>query len=65
VVLDNAIQVYQLAVDVVEHLDLCRRAEEIQRRAAAENLDVALMGREQGNQLIGQAALTAEPGNDG
>lgn len=66
VMLHHAVQVHQLAVDVVDDLDVRRRRpQEVQRRAAAENLDVALMGWEQRNQTINEATLAADPGNDG
>lgn len=45
-VLHDAVQVHELAVDVVDHLDLGRLLLEENRRRAAENLDVTGMCRE-------------------
>lgn len=39
VVFHDAIEIGQLAVDIVEHLDISRRAHEIQRGATGEHLD--------------------------
>jgi hypothetical protein len=65
VVLHHAIEVHQLAVHVVEHLDLGgRRPQEKKRSAAGERFDVALVRGEKPKNAIGQAALAAQPGND-
>lgn len=64
-VLHNPVQVDQVAVHIVQHLDRGGRAQEVDRGTSAKHLYVALMLGEQGNQSIGQPALAAEPGNDG
>jgi len=66
VVLDDAVEVHQLAVDVVQDLD--RRglwAHEVQGRATGEDFDVALVGREKRDKTVGKTALAAHPGDDG
>lgn len=65
VVLHHPVEAHQVAVNVVQHLGRRRhRAEEEERSAAGKHLDVALMGREQRDKTVGQAALAAHPGND-
>lgn len=64
VVLNDAVEVDQLAVDVVEHLDVGGRPLEEQRGAAGENLDVAFMPRKSRNDVRGETPLAAHPGND-
>jgi hypothetical protein len=65
VVLQHAIEIDQVAIDVVEHFGLSRhRAEEEQRGTTGKDLDIAFMGREQGQEAVSQSALAAEPGND-
>ena len=65
VILDDAVQVDQLAVDVVQHLDLGRRPHEVQRGAAGEDLDVASVRRKLRDDTVGQASFAADPGDDG
>jgi hypothetical protein len=66
VMLDDSVEVHQLAVDVVEDFRPRRhRAEEVERGAATEGFDVAVVLREQGDQAVRQATLSAKPGNDG
>lgn len=65
VALHDAIQVYQLAVDVVEHFHLGRRPHEVQRGAASEDLDVASMRWKLRDDAVGQASFAADPGDDG
>ena len=60
-VLYHAIQVNQIAVDVVKYLNRCRWAQEIERGTTAKNLDVAFLSRKQRYQPIGQTALAAQP----
>lgn len=64
-VLHYAIKVHQLAVDLIQHLDLgrCGPLEE-KRRAAREGLDVAIVSEEKRKNAIGQATLAAQPWND-
>ncbi|MCY1361662.1 hypothetical protein D9M69_483350 [compost metagenome] len=65
VVLHHPVEAHQVAVDVVQHLGgRGHRAEEEERSAAGKYLDVAVMGREQRDKTVGQAALTAHPGDD-
>lgn len=65
VVLYHAVEIDQLAVDVIDDLDRRRRPHEEQGGAAGEHLHIALMRREAGKQGISQAALAADPGDDG
>ncbi len=66
VVLDNAIQVHQLAVDVVDDFGLSRDLpEEKQGRSATKDFDIAVVGREQREEPIGKTTLATEPGDDG
>lgn len=47
VVLNNAVQIHELAVDVVEYLDGCRLGtQEEERGAPGEDFDVAFVRRE-------------------
>ena len=65
-VLHNAVQVHQLAIDVVE--DFCRRRlrpHEEQRSTASEDLNVAFMRRKKRDETISEATFAAHPGNDG
>eukprot|EP00952_Eustigmatos_sp_NYUAD-ZCMA_P002191 9780-Eustigmatos_ZCMA.PRE.1 len=63
--LDHAVQRDQIAVDVVEHLNLDRILEKEQRRRTAKRLDVAAVGRKQRQDLRRETALAAYPGDDG
>lgn len=65
-VLYDAVETHEIAVDVVEDFNRCGLgAEEEQGSAAGEDFDVALVGREQGDEAVGQAAFSAHPGDDG
>ena len=65
VVLDDTVERHQVAVEVVEHLDRRGlRPHEEERCAAGESLDVALMGRKERDELVGQAAFAAHPRHD-
>lgn len=62
VVLYDAVQRDQVAVDVVKDFDgRCLGTHEIEGRAACKHFDVAFVGWEQGNESVGQTALTAHP----
>ena len=66
VVLNHAVQANKVTVDVVKNFNRCRLGtEEKQGSASGEDFDVALVGREQGDQAVGQAAFAAHPRNDG
>jgi len=65
VVLHDAVQGHQVAVDVVE--DFNRRGlrtHEVERGAAGKDFDVAFVGWEERDEAIGQAALAAHPRDD-
>jgi len=65
VVLDHAIQINQLSIQIVQHLDLRRLlALEVQGAAAGEHLDVALVLRKQLQQAFREAPLAAHSWND-
>lgn len=66
VILYNAIQRHQVAVDVVEDFD--RRGlgpHEVKRGTAGKDFDVAFVGWEERDKTIGQAAFAAHPRDDG
>ena len=66
VVLHNAVQRDQVAVDVVE--DFNRRGlgpHEVQRGSAGKDFDVAFVRRKKRDEAIGQAAFAAHPRDDG
>ncbi|MNT60265.1 hypothetical protein D3C72_1978350 [compost metagenome] len=66
VVLHDAIQRHQVAIDVVE--DLNGRglgSHEVQRGTAGKDFDVAFVRRKKRNEAVGQAAFAAHPRNDG
>ncbi|MNP05319.1 hypothetical protein D3C76_972660 [compost metagenome] len=66
VVLHDAVQRHQVAIDVVEHFDRGGLgSHEVQRGPAGKDFDVAFVRRKQRNEAIGQAAFAAHPGNDG
>lgn len=60
----HAIEVDQVAIDIVDYLDGGRRTQEIQRGAAGEHFDVTLVLRKARYQMIRETALAADPGND-
>ncbi|MNN66283.1 hypothetical protein D3C81_1818500 [compost metagenome] len=65
-VLHDAVQSHQVAVDVIE--DFNRRglgSHEVERGTAGKDFDVAFVGREKRNETIGQAAFAAHPRDDG
>jgi hypothetical protein len=59
------IEVHQFAVDVVDDLDLCRRTQKVQRGPARDDLDLTLVPWEPRNEMVREATLAADPGNDG
>lgn len=60
-----AVQRHHLTIDVVEDLHLRRIRSNQQRGDTVDNcLDVAIMDREAGIEVLKQAALAARPGND-
>lgn len=66
VVLNNAVQIHELTVNVVEYLDGYRlRTHEEERIAASKDLDVALVRREKRDEAISEMTFAAHPGNDG
>ncbi|MNI85770.1 hypothetical protein D3C73_1427920 [compost metagenome] len=66
VVLHDAVQRHQVAVDVVEDFHRCRLGpHEVQRGAAGKDFDVAFVRWKQRNKAIGQAAFAAHPRDDG
>jgi hypothetical protein len=66
VVLHHAVQVHQIAIDIVQHFSLRRhRAQEKQCAPSSENFDVTLVRWKQWDQTIGEAPFPAEPGDDG
>ncbi len=66
VVLDDAIQRHQIAVDVVQDLNGGGLgAHEVEGRTSSEHFDVALVGWEQRDETVGQAAFAAHPRDDG
>ncbi|MNV91869.1 hypothetical protein D3C71_1864110 [compost metagenome] len=63
--LHHAVQVHQVAIDVVQHLHLGRLGPcEQQSGAPGEGFDVAGVLGKMGENLVGQTALAAQPGND-
>src|SRR3569832_947742 len=60
----DAVEVDQVPVDVVEHLDIRGCLGEVQGRSACEHLDVTGVGGEAAEYRIGLAPLTPYPGND-
>lgn len=52
VVLHNAIEIHQFAVDVIDHLDLRRWSHEVKSGPAREDLDVTLVRREARDQMV-------------
>lgn len=65
VVLDDAVQVYQIAVEIIQDLDPCGLLSlEVQRSAAGKHFDVALVVWEQRQQALRKTALAAHPWND-
>ena len=66
VVLHDAIQRHQVAVDVVEDFNRCGLgAHEVERGAAGKDFDVAFVGWEERDKAVGQAAFAAHPRDDG
>lgn len=56
-VLNNAIQIHQFAVDIVDHLDLSRRSHEVKRGPARENLDVTVVLRKARDDVLHESTL--------
>ncbi|MCY1377870.1 hypothetical protein D9M69_654650 [compost metagenome] len=66
VVLHDAVQRHQVAIDVVEDFNGRRLgSHKVQRGAACKDFDVAFMGWKQRDKTIGQAAFAAHPRDDG
>ena len=66
VVLDDAIQSHQVAVDVVEDFNLSGlRPHEVKRGTASEDLDLAFVRRKKRNEAIGEAEFATHPRDDG
>lgn len=66
VVLNDPVQIDQVAVDVVENLNLCRhRAEEKQSSSSCERLYIAGVAWEQLEDPIGEPTFAPYPGDDG
>jgi hypothetical protein len=63
-VFNDPIQIDQIAIDVIEHLDIGWRFHEVKRGTAREWFGVALMLREQRKNPLCKAAFTADPGDD-
>lgn len=64
-VLHDAVQRDQVAVDVVEDFDRRRlRLHEVERGTAGKDFDVAFVRWEQRNEAVGQAAFAAHPRDD-
>ncbi|MNR52907.1 hypothetical protein D3C85_1728290 [compost metagenome] len=62
VVLHHSVQRHQVAVDVVEDFHRCGLgSHEVQRGAAGKDFDVAFVGREERDEMVGQAAFAAHP----
>ena len=64
VMFDHTVQVDQLTIDVVEHLDVRLLFYEVQCGSAAEWLHVAFVLGEQWQDMFSQASLAADPRND-
>lgn len=64
VVLHHAVQIDELAVDVVQHLHLARRLGEEHGGGAGERLDIAAVLREKAQQSIGEPTFASHPRND-
>jgi hypothetical protein len=66
VVLHDAVERHQVAVDVVEDFNrLGLGPHEVESGTAGKDFDVAFVWRKQRNEAIGQAAFAAHPRNDG
>lgn len=66
VVLHDAVQRDQVAVDVVEDFNrCCLGPHEVQRGAAVKDFDVAFVGWNERNETVGEAAFAAHPRDDG
>ncbi|KGX69276.1 hypothetical protein Y026_4505 [Burkholderia pseudomallei TSV28] len=64
-VLNDAIQVHQFAVDIVDHLDLGWRSHEVKRRPAREHFDVTVVLRKARDDVVSESTLAADPRDDG
>lgn len=64
VVLHHAVQIDELAVDVVQHLHLARRLGEEHGGRAGERLDIAAVLRKKAQQPIGEPTFASHPRND-
>ncbi|ASN72589.1 hypothetical protein 9F4_13 [uncultured Caudovirales phage] len=66
VVLYDAVEVYQFAVDVVEYFDWSRLwAHKEERSTACKHFDITFMRWEKWEQTVGQTAFAAHPRDDG
>ncbi len=66
VVLHNAVQRHQLAVDVVEDFNWRGLGtHEVERGTAGKDFDLAFVRREERDKAVGQAAFAAHPRDDG
>lgn len=66
VVLHNAVERHQVAVDVVEDFNRgSLGTHEVQRGAAGKDFDVTFVGWEERDKAVGQAAFAAHPRDDG
>ncbi len=66
VVLDDAIQVHQVSVNVIQDLNgSCLGTHEVECRTPSEHFDVAFVGWEKRDETVGQAAFAAHPRDDG
>lgn len=66
VVLYDAVEAHEIAFDVVEDFNRCGLGEEEEQGSAAgEDFDVALVGWEQRDEAVGQAAFSAHPRDNG
>jgi len=66
VVLHDAVQRDQVAVDVVEDFNgRCLGSHEVERGTAGKDFDVAFVRRKKRDEAVGQAALAAHPRDDG
>lgn len=62
VMLHHPIEAHDIAVQVVQHLSLSRNwTQKIQRCTTGEGLDIAFMGREERDETVGKAPLSAHP----
>lgn len=64
VMCDHPVEIDQVAVYIVEHLDVCRRPGEKYGRATGKDFNIAAMWWKPAQQQVDETALTADPGND-